>query len=258
MPNCTRRLFMASLTCTPLALSESWEEPAFPAWSGEFIDRILTDSPWAKQSNVKVEIDPAQRMQPKSFAQIGWPGGGGIGLPRTGGGSIPGVGWPGGGGSRTPGSSPWPGGGGPTKAEIFLTTRWASALPVRRARALQQYGAHGLQHEDAVALLTAKQTEYVVEIAGFNVSAIRQGAKKFAADLSKTARIVVPGRRPLSANDAQAPEHGMHLMVTLRFPRFENLEAKEGHIEVIAETRGIALRERFKLKELIYAGSLEL
>jgi hypothetical protein len=251
----TRRLFLASLTATPCAFaktpwafSKSWDEPAFPSWSADFIDRMLTDSPWAKQSTVKVEIDPVQRMQSSnSFAQIG----------------IPGIGWPTGGsrtGNGSPGSAPWPGSGGgmPTKAEIFLTTRWASALPIRRARALQEYGAYGLKTEEAVELLTAKQTEYAIEVAGFNTTIIRQGAKKFAADLSKTARLVIPGRRPISATDVHVPEHGMHLMATLRFPRLENLEAKEGSVELTAETRGIELHERFKLKDMVYGGSLEL
>ena len=115
-----------------------------------------------------------------------------------------------------------------------------------------------MQSEEAVELLSPKQQEYVVEIAGFNTTVIRQGAKKFAADLLKTARLTVPGRRPISATDVHVPEHGMHLMATLRFPRFENLEVKEGPIDVTAETRGIELRERFKLKDMVYGGSLEL
>lgn len=253
----TRRIFIASLCSAPYALSKSWDEQAFPSWTPEFIDRILTDSPWAKQSTLAFELEPVQRLQSSRFAQIGWPGG--IGLPGTGTG-IPGTRWPTS-GSRTgsPGS-PWPRGGGasPVKTEIYLTTRWSSALPVRRALALQDFGADGLESEKAVELLNSKQSEYVIEIAGFPTTVIRQGAKRFAAELLHSARLVVPGRAAVRAKASHVPEYGMHLVATLRFPRFENLEPKEGSIEVLAGSGSMNIRERFKLKDMVYGGKLEL
>ena len=263
MPSFTRRLFLISLSSAPWALSKSWDDPTFPSWSPEFIDKLHTDSPWAKPSTVRVELDAIQRIvEPSSsFVQIELPAG--IGLPRTGS-PIPGVGWPTGGSRTGTGRPPTTGsstGGdrttGGTRAEIFLTTRWASALPIRRARALQQFGRDGLESDGAVELLKTP-SEYVVEIAGFPTTIIRQGGERFAEELKESARLASPGRKSLAATSCKVPPHGMHLMATLAFPRFEGLDPKEGYIELSATLRGIELHERFKLKQMIYSGNLEL
>jgi hypothetical protein len=47
-------------------------------------------------------------------------------------------------------------------------------------------------------------------------------------------------------------------MAMLRFPRFENLAPKDGTIELAAQSRRMNIRERFKLKDMVYGGSLEL
>ena len=123
---------------------------------------------------------------------------------------------------------------------------------------MQEFGANGLESEKARELLNATQAEYVVEIAGFPTTVIRQGAKRFAAELLDTARILAPGRAPLRATSSHVPEYGMHLVATLRFPRFDDLDRKEGTIDVVAQSGSMNIRERFKLKDMVYGGKLEL
>ncbi len=260
----TRRVFLLSLNCAPWVFAKSWDTPVFPAWSREFVDKLLTDSPWAQPSTVRVELDSIHRMiEPtSSFNQIELPPG--IGLPRSSGSRVPGVGWPRGGsttGNRIPPISRPTGGGGPgskATAEIFLTTRWASALPIRRAQALQEFGRERLGSEEAAKRLNAQPSDYVVEIAGFPATIVRQDAERFARELKNSARLAVPGRRPVAALTSEMPEPGMHLMATLTFPRFEGLHQKEEYIEISAAVRGIKISERFKLKDMIYGGNLEL
>jgi hypothetical protein len=254
MTQLTRRIFIASICSAASAMPKSWDEQEFPSWTPEFVDRILTDSPWARQSTLWFELEPVQRLQSSRFAQIGWPGG--IGLPGKG---IPGTRWPTGRtGNGSPGTS-WPGGGASSvRTEIYLTTRWSSALPIRRALALQDFGREGLNSEKAPELLNSDPTEYILEIAGFPTTVIRQGAKRFAAELLDSARLLAPGRTPVRANASHVPEYGMHLLATLRFPRFESLEPNDGTIQLIAQSGNLNIRERFKLKEMLYGGKLEL
>lgn len=254
MSSITRRVFVASLSCSSYALSKSWDDQAFPAWTPEFVERMLTGSPWAKAGTLSFELEPDQRLQPSNYAQIGLPGG--IGLPRSG---IPGVGWPSGGSRTDTPPTTWPGGGGSSaRTEIYLTTRWSSALPIRRALALQEFGAEGLQSEKAIELLNRREPEYVLEVAGFPATVIRQGAKRFAAELLDTARLIVPGRRPIAATSSHVPEYGMHFAATLRFPRLEDLTPKEQTIDLLARSGRKNIRERFKLKSMVYGGNLEL
>lgn len=248
----TRRCFIAAIGGASALFAKSAGEKAFPNWSASYIDRMLTDSPWAKESTVSFRLDAVQKRFGSSFAQIGYPGG--IGIPGT---RIPG--WPSGGGNTTSSPRTWPGGsGGGAKTEIYLVTRWSSALPIRRALALLEFGANGLSDEKAVELLTRKEPEYVVEIGGFPTTTIRQGARKLEAELLQSARLTVPNRKPVTASSAHVPEHGMHLAATLRFPRFEDLSPKEGTIELFAESGPIRIQERFKLRDMVYEGLLEL
>ena len=136
------------------------------------------------------------------------------------------------------------------RAEIYLTVRWASALPVRQAFALQQ--------SKAPETIEIAEPEYVVEIAGFPTTLIRQGARRFEAELADSARLIVAGRPNLKPVSAHVPEHGMHLMATLRFPKFETLDTKEGDIAIQAASGSLKVDQRFKLKDMIYDGRLEL
>jgi hypothetical protein len=265
--NATRRVFLLTLPFAHLVLSKSWDTPAFPSWSPTFIDKLITDSPWAKQSTVRVDLDTVRGtsgLTTSSFSQLELPTG--IGFPR-GGSGIPGVGWPRGGGGATPGNrmppigGPSSGGGGRNSGatgEIFLTTRWASALPIRQAQTLQQFGRGRLETPEAADRLNTQPEDYVLEIAGFPATIVRERAAKFAAELKDTARLTVLGRKPLAATASNMPEPGMHLMATLSFPRFEHLAQHEGSIEFSATIRGMQLRQRFKLGEMVYGDRLEL
>lgn len=251
---------MCALTAAPVALAKSWEQPAFPNWSTEFVDDLLTDSPWARSSTVKFMWQPAPNKGMTQSFQIGempLPGR----LPRT---STGGGGWPGGGG---PGST---GGGYPrpedtrlpppqaTRTEMYLTVRFASALPIRQALALSEFGRTGLDNPRAVELLAAKPKEYVVEVAGFPTTSISQGPKWLADGLKKSARLFLKGQRPLSATSVEIPEQGMHLIATLKFPKFDDIGPEDGTIQFLGTAGSIRIEQQFKLRTMTYHGRLEL
>jgi hypothetical protein len=250
MADLTRRFFLASLAA-PVAFSRSWEQ-RFPDWTPADIDRILTGSPWARQFTASFRLAPLPDRQVETeFSQIGLPGG--IGLPR-----IPGT-RPGSRDPRTiPGASA-PTSTGSVKAEAYLTVRWASALPVRQAMALLEFGAGGLQSPRAQELLQPSESEHVVEIAGIPTTLVRQGVRRFEAELARTARLSTDGRKPVPPSAVSVPEHGMHLIATLRFPRLAGLSAaKESAVDLYAEGALLKIEQRFKLKPMIYNGRLEL
>lgn len=245
----TRRSLLGAATLLPLA-ARNWERTAFPEWNGDYVDKLLTDSPWAHPSTVPFHFSaPARRnFVPNSFDQIGEP----LGLPK---------GWP---GSTSPGTNRGQtpriddGNAPPVLTEIYLTTRWASALPVRQAMALLQFGRAGLQSDKAQELLKQDPAEYVLEVAGFPVGMVPQGVRRFEAELLESASLSVKGRKAVFATASSVPEHGNHLIATLRFPVFENLSDSEGFIEFAAKSGPISLHERFKLKDMNYKGQLEL
>jgi hypothetical protein len=245
----TRRGFFAVAVGGAWLAARNWERDAFPGWTEEFVDRILTDSPWARPLTAPFRYSaPARpRFLTSYFEQIGEP----LGFPP---------GWPGRTGTQSGNRSPRTedGAAPAVLTEIYLTVRWASALPVRQAMALHQYGRGGLDSPRAAALLEGASGEYVVEIAGFPATLVGQGARRFEAELLESAILHVKGRKALQAVACSMPEHGNHLIATLRFPRFADLAAEEGMVECSASAGPVAFRQRFKLREMTYGGKLEL
>ena len=243
----TRRLWMGAAGAA-LASGRNWERNSFPDWPAEHIDRILTDSPWARPMTLpyRLSLPPVRRAMPVSeFAQIGEP----LGLPK----GWPGTGTPTGRGPRVEDMN-----APPVLTEIYLTARWASALPVRQAMALFQYGRGGLDSARAVETMRDPGGEYVVELAGFPATAIVQGARRFEAELLESATLLVKGRKAVRATASSVPEHGNYLIATLRFPRLADLRAEEGLITIAATAGPMEIEQKFKLREMGYKGRLEL
>jgi len=108
---------------------EFWEEKQPQDWTEDEIDRLLTNSPWAKAATISNNGEYGGFGGRRSGGGLGFPGGG-VGFPGGGGG----LGYPGG-GNRRGGTGPGGGArGGQTGQPRFqATVRWDSALPIQQA-----------------------------------------------------------------------------------------------------------------------------
>ena len=238
----SRRTLLTTTFLTPI-LARNWDRATFPDWSPDHIDKLLTDSPWARPHTLPFRFSAPALIN--RFDQIGEP----LGFPK---------GWPT--SSPKPANNPIPSvqNAPPVQTEIYLTTRWSSALPIRQALALHQYGRAGLQSTNAASLLNESPNEYVLDVAGFPVGSIPQGVRRFEAELLQSATITVKGHKPLQATAVSVPEHGNHLVATIRFPRKENFADQPGFIEFTAHAGPMDIRQKFKLQDMTYKGRLEL
>lgn len=232
------------------ARTAPWERRTFPDWDSATTDKVLTDSPWARPLTVGFEYSapPLGGRLQSDFLQIGLPGG--LGLPSP---------FPGPRNRPAPGSEPIPQTGSTSvRTEAYLIVRWASALPVRQAMALEQFGRQGLGRPEVREMLETPPKDYVLEIAGFPAIAFPKGPDWLAEQLQHSAHVAVKGRRALSATACRVPPQGMHLAAEIRFPREEPFQLEDGQIEVTAAVAGMAIAARFKLRPMIYQERLEL
>ncbi|MBM3768409.1 MAG: hypothetical protein FJW32_23750 [Acidobacteria bacterium] len=145
----------------------------------------------------------------------------------------------------------------PAHTEAYLTIRWASALPVRQAMVLQQFGKHGLDDARAQALLREDPAEHVIEIAGFPTTMMTQGARRMEAELLASTEILFKGRKPLRPASVSVPEHGMHLMATLRFSRMAEI-GEDGLLLVSGRTGPMEFSQKFPVREMLYEGKIAI
>src|SRR5262249_34911245 len=129
---------------------EFWVKKDYTQWSEEEVRRIMTYSPWSKETTVNAPAGEVGGRGPdRSAAPVdveGTAGGGG-----------------GGGGGR--------GGGGdasstPTQAQITLIVSWRSALPLRRAVVKSRIGASSEVPADLLQSLSKEPEDYVVVVSG--------------------------------------------------------------------------------------------
>ena len=235
-----------------LMAAEPWKSKDSSQWTDDDINKVLTDSPWAKEKTVS-----PQRQQP--YGQRGMGRRGGMG------GGYPGGGYPGGGGGGYPN-----GGGGYPSGEqsMNLTIRWDSALPVQQA--LKRQGAASM--EEAKQVAEASEKYYVIAVFGFHMPANRQSrydsgddsdqdrsrnsADRLRTQLLDAAQLEPKGGRALYAQDVQIEGGGSE--IHFLFPRNPGIASSTKEVDFILQVRDIKVEHKFHFSDMQYQGQLAL
>jgi len=235
---------MAAVALLPAA---DWKARPFPNWNDGSVMRMLVDSPWARVRKVK-------------FSWYGWREDARQITVRD----IPGTNPAVTASSTAPSGSPV-GGIGSGKARnklpvgVDLIFRWSSALPVRQAKALFRARQQGAAAKATEMVEARPAPGYVLEIFGLPIEAGHAGAEALSSRLQKSAVLRTKAGVVRRAERAQATLSGEALSVSVFFPRGDApLSAADGEIECSGEAELFAFRERFKLRDMTYLGSLEL
>jgi hypothetical protein len=273
-----RSVLQLSLPLVMCALAfgtgEVWRTEDSSQWTAAEIDRILHNSPWAKE--IKVAYDAST---PGRRGGGGGSSGGGMGRPRIsiGGPLGGGIGFPGGGGmgrgggrGRGGGGSPngGPGEGRESRPSTTVLVRWESAKPIQQA--LMRQGDH-----------TAPPAEkhYVITVTGLQMPERRDRGDESqdtgtSDDRSSARRVRDPqqirdqlldfttltprGRPPVAPDDVKVTTHDDICDVEFIFP--EDHPISPGDKEVTFQTHmgPMKVESKFILKAMKYKGKLEL
>ena len=133
-------LGLCILAGAAIAAADFWDEKAFTTWSDKEVEKMLSDSPWARTFTIAIRA------------------------PLRGGGGDGGLG--GGGGGR--------GGGGrrgdpfltSTPRRMRLTVMWRNALPVKQATVRQRAGRDAPLSTDDREFIAQSEPQYVVSVSG--------------------------------------------------------------------------------------------
>ena len=230
-------VFLGVLTVAGAA--DFWLSKEYTDWSKEEATKVLTDSPWA---------DTAEAVAPPSA---------GLGIgSATNEDSVGAYRDALGGGPRgrpSAGGAP----GGPRKMQLQL--RWASALPVRQAMARYQFGDEVATSANAQQMIANTPNRYVLEIAPVP-SALFGGD---AEHLKEISTLRIKGHKPIPPVAVQGREiKEGRMQVYLLFPK-----AAEGGYDITPEDKNVEIQlkfdtalcsKKFKLKDMVYHGKLEI
>lgn len=150
----------AILLMFPAALAlwaaEVWQSKPYTDWTDKDIQKIMSDSPWAKKVSVALSMGggPGGPVPPSTTGSTGGRGGGRSGPQGT---AASGGGDPGIGGDIQPGVG---------VPETVLFIRWRTALVVNEALAKSKYGADAGTSPDAKKMLEPEPKYYVIWVNG--------------------------------------------------------------------------------------------
>jgi hypothetical protein len=243
-----------------LYAAEVWNAKDPAQWSDQDVNRILNDSPWAKQVNVSAGGPVAQRQRGGGgrMGGGGYPGGGG----NTGGVNGPmGGGFPGGGGGRGGNGYPgaggngggYPGAGGDSggsRTQSFpVTVRWESALPVRLAR-------HRSSNSEAA---DQPEKDYVIAVAGMPMQSASDRSRdpdQVREELMEMTMLDRRGKTALRPSDVKLDSGDGQ--VRFFFHRDQPLDLDDREVTFQTNLGQMKLEKKFRLKDMEYKGKLEL
>jgi hypothetical protein len=229
--------------------ADFWVTKPFTEWNEKEVAKILDSSPWTAKVSVIAGVGGPGIAESGG----GGKGGGGRGGGRGGGpqgdsvSADPGIDGGGGGGF---------GGGAPSG--VTVTLLWQTALPIKQALAKKKYGSEVGTSPEAKAALERVDQVYVLTMSGmpaFTLSAA-QGDKKAA--LLDATTLTATGKPPLKAADVQVSGGRGTGIVFLVFPKTTTFTVDDKEVEFSGKFGTTVIKKKFKLKDMVFNGRVEM
>jgi hypothetical protein len=217
-----------------LAAADFWQAKLFTDWSDKEVQKVKENSPWAKQIQVAM--------------------GGGEGTPDAGGkrkgggsgGAMP--------NDLAPGAAEGAAGAG---MGMTFTIRWQSALPEKQALVRQRFGAEAGTSAEAKQILGNPEPDYVIVVEGLSRGMVRGDADEIKKTLMEATALVIKGKEPIKPKDFRVAGQGK-VTAVFAFPRTNPITEDDKEVEFQCKVGGVNLRQRFRLKDMLFNGKLEL
>jgi hypothetical protein len=260
-----------------LAAGDFWQDKPASEWSDKDVKRLVTRSPWAKETAAVFDRSAMRMGMPDDGGgRRGNRGGGGGdmegagGGPGIGGGPGSGMGGPGGmrgggmggpgmGGGGMGGPGGGPGGTEPPKA----TVHWESAGPMREAAAK-------LENPAAQSLAEWSKEFYVITLSGMPMMRRRGEAgdqqrqpdpermKQFAERLRGVTTLKRKGKDDLAPARVELIRGPEGMATAFLFPRSEAITADDKEVFFETAMGPMRVQSKFILKEMMVQGKPEL
>ena len=218
--------------------ADFWQKP-FMEWSDKDVSKMMTNSPWAKSNSVS----------------MGGPGGGAGGQMPAGGGGGGARGGPQGGG----GSEFGPGAQGSSAPSFEIVARWQTALPIREAFVRLKFKDEADKSADAKKVLEQSgDRPYEIVLSGNMGMFLRGKPEDTAKALSEVTFLTTSRTGPIKPSQIQVGRPGPSMDVLIVFPRTMPITVDDKEVEFATKLGTSNLKYKFKLKDMVVNGKLEM
>jgi len=208
----------------------------------------MTNSPWARQTNTV--LTNARPGPPLADSQAsGFPGGDGS-LIRD-----PNDGRPGGRGAGPAITLP----DSPIEQGWPVLIRWQTALPLRQAQMRAKYGKEAATAPPAKKFLDQDPSMYVISIAGIPGALVMLGGAETAKhSIQDQTTLAARGKPALHPQAVEFVPGGDSVDVLLAFPKTSPFTLADQEIDLASRIGTVEVKYRFRLKDMVVHGKLEL
>lgn len=240
-------VFSVAIGCLAVAVpiaADFWDTKEFPEWSAQEIDRLLSDSPWARSVTAHVT----------NVGLAGRVGGLGGGVVGAGTGSRGGVG-AGGGGVAGAGAGNI--GGGtfmPPPRRLRVPVVWSSALPVRQAMARLTAGGDGADLSQQPQL-SGDEPLYRITII---VPAELSEEITSLEELRSTTTLATRRTRDRPPVDIRLFHQGALLGLEFDFERAPAITLQDREVDFVTAIGSTSIERTFRLSDMTVGGELRL
>jgi hypothetical protein len=221
-----------------LVAADFWQKP-YMQWSDKDAAKMMTSSPWAKSTSVSMP-GPGGGAPPPMPAGGGF-GGGAPGGPQGGGGSEFG-----------------PGAQGSAAPSFDVVARWQSALPVRQALVRLKFGAEADKSAEATKVLEQQELPYEIVLSGPMGMFLGGKPEDSAKALSEVSFLSTSRTGAIKAVQIQVSKPGKTMDVVFAFPRSMPFTVEDKEVEFTTKLGTSTLKYKFKLKDMVLNGKLEM
>ena len=199
-----------------------WDTKPFPEWSDKELQKLMTDSPWVRQIRGKINAQP----------------------------------------SDEPGQAQIPDLSGPTSAaapSLPVMLRWISALPVKQGEMRARFGKDAATAPEARKFLEQPRTFYILAVAGIPGYLISKGGADNAKEaIARSTILTLKGKPSMQPTVVEFAPAGLNVTVMLGFPRSNEITLADEEVAFSTVIGTVLVRYKFKLKDMVVRGKLEL
>ncbi len=216
------------LASTALWGADFWEEKEYSQWTDKELQKMMMNSPWAKQVLV------SRGGGGGSLGLPGQAGGGARGGGRGGGGGGGGGGGRGGGGGGRGGGGGGGGQAGPPPMQLWV--RWNSAVPLKQGIVRNQTGMEGEANPDQVEFLGREEPNYIVSVSGLpaQMARLAQNTER----LKGAAMLERKKMDPIMPEAVEVQESQSGLTIYFMFPRSAGIDVADKEVEFVLKLAG--------------------
>jgi hypothetical protein len=243
----------AALAPAVLWAADVWEAKPFQDWTDKDIQKVVDNSPWARQTRAVLGNAASIARGTSAQPAVSDASSNDTGVNRAGRGA---------GGAARLGSAPDDLDQGPQSLQqsgVPVIIRWQSALPLRQAQMRGKYGKEAATSPDAQRFLAQEPSVYVVGVAGLAGSIVSAGAGDQAKQsIVQKTTLTVKGKEPLRPIAVDFVPNGTAVDVLIGFSRAMPITLEDQEVELASQIGGATVRYKFKLKDMVVRGKLEL